>query len=344
MDFIMESILFSIMVPVYNTEKYIEACINSVINQTYSNWELIIVDDGSTDNSGTICDSFSLIDSRIKTFHKQHEGLFVARVFGRNQAKGEYHVYLDSDDLLKPDALKTINDAIQRANSECIIYEFKYSDNSIYLRNKKVSNYSKDYITYSESDKRELYKRVFVHPNYNNIWRKAVRSDILKDIDYSDYYNIQYGEDLVQSIDIYKRCKNITFIPDILYVYTFNPQSMMNTKQMMFDAYADYTIDQMVLNFLKKENVFTKQDYFEYRKYNLWTLDCMIRDAITSHLPESNKRRFFDKIRKNAYYNDFLLGKDMEYITCTLLRDHKDNILINYGKVRRKARQLILHR
>ena len=91
--------LISIIIPVYNVEKYINCCIDSIVNQTYRNIEVIIVDDGSTDDSLKICNLYSQQDKRVKTFHKENSGLSDARNFGFKQSTGEYILFIDSDDF-----------------------------------------------------------------------------------------------------------------------------------------------------------------------------------------------------------------------------------------------------
>lgn len=90
----------SIIVPVYNTEKYLDECIQSVLEQTYTNWELLLIDDGSTDSSGTICDKYAAEDSRILVFHKENGGVSSARNIGLAHAKGEWVIFIDSDDWI----------------------------------------------------------------------------------------------------------------------------------------------------------------------------------------------------------------------------------------------------
>lgn len=92
--------LLSIIVPIYNVEQYLERCIESIINQTYKNLEIILVDDGSKDNSGTIADTYASKDNRIKVIHKENGGLSDARNHGLDQAKGKYIIFIDSDDFI----------------------------------------------------------------------------------------------------------------------------------------------------------------------------------------------------------------------------------------------------
>ena len=90
----------SVVVPVYNVEKYLEKCVNSIVNQTYKNLEIILVDDGATDNSGKLCDELAKIDNRIKVYHKENGGLSDARNYGVERATGDYIGFVDSDDYI----------------------------------------------------------------------------------------------------------------------------------------------------------------------------------------------------------------------------------------------------
>ena len=94
--------LISIIVPVYNVEKYLSKCIDSIINQTYKNIEIILIDDGSTDSSGAICDKYALVDSRIHVLHIENSGVSNARNVGLNHATGDYIGFVDSDDYIEP--------------------------------------------------------------------------------------------------------------------------------------------------------------------------------------------------------------------------------------------------
>ena len=98
--------MISIVVPVYNVEKYLERCVDSLINQTYENIEILLIDDGSKDNSGQMCDEYANKDSRITVYHKENGGLSDARNYGMDRAKGEYIIFIDSDDYVEPDMME----------------------------------------------------------------------------------------------------------------------------------------------------------------------------------------------------------------------------------------------
>lgn len=125
----MEKVFFSIIIPVYNVEKYLCQCIDSVLNQNYKNFEIILIDDGSKDNSGKICDDYAKKDTRIKVYHKENEGLSAARNDGLKKANGEYILFIDSDDFIFENVLEKISKVCENENADIIFLKgFKYFD------------------------------------------------------------------------------------------------------------------------------------------------------------------------------------------------------------------------
>ncbi len=112
----MEPVLVSIIIPVYNVEEYLEQCLDSVINQTYKNLEIWLVDDGSKDSGGKICDKYKELDSRIRVIHKENGGLSSARNVALDLMKGEYVYFLDSDDFISLDLIETYIDLAEKYN------------------------------------------------------------------------------------------------------------------------------------------------------------------------------------------------------------------------------------
>lgn len=118
-----EKPLVSLIVPVYNVEKYLKECVQSLINQTYKNIEILLIDDGSTDRSGKICDEYSKV-SRIRTYHKKNSGLGLTRNFGIQHAKGDYISFVDSDDFAEPEMIEKLVKAVSKSKAEVIIGSF----------------------------------------------------------------------------------------------------------------------------------------------------------------------------------------------------------------------------
>ncbi|WP_196802954.1 glycosyltransferase family 2 protein [Candidatus Stoquefichus massiliensis] len=137
--------LVSIVVPVYNVEQYLSRCIESLLDQSYSNIEIILVDDGSTDRCGSICDNYQLIDSRIKVFHKVNGGLSSARNCGIKHVNGQYTMFVDSDDFLDVDCIKKILRKINKSTEVVIfpyIKEYKNKSKKVHIFKEKNLNFS----------------------------------------------------------------------------------------------------------------------------------------------------------------------------------------------------------
>ena len=118
---------FSIIVPVYNSADFLESCVACVKNQSFDNWELIFIDDGSTDESGKILDEYARSDERIHVFHQENSGQFFAREKGIANSQGKYILFLDSDDVLMPDCLARLHEAVCEYNPDMIMFAYRVS-------------------------------------------------------------------------------------------------------------------------------------------------------------------------------------------------------------------------
>lgn len=224
--------LFSVIIPVYNVEKYIDECIQSVLNQSFNDWEIILVDDGSTDSSGQICDKYALeYPEKIKVFHKKNEGQILTRTYGIKNAQGEYFVFLDSDDMLKNDCLEKLGSVIENTNSDMIIY--KYS---------KSPEFTDEYtlpLALGCLKKQDVYNLACTSAFLNNIWLKCVKRDCCDiEADYSKYSFVKNSEDLLQSLPIIDKCRKPYYLDEPLYYYRTNNDSITHTYQ---DNYAEST-------------------------------------------------------------------------------------------------------
>lgn len=222
---------FSVLIPVYNVEKFIEECLESVLGQTYDDFEVILVDDGSTDRSGDICDRYAAKDSRIKVIHKENQGLISSRRVGIEHAQGEYCVFVDSDDAVKPELLYTLDDYIEKYNADIVLYSFRYYDGqNTKPRNKEL--FSDGYI-FESNNKKELYEKFISGPDYYAIWTKCIKTEILiaDPIDYKKYYAFNMSEDVLQSIYPITKAERIVFADKELYLYRFNPQSVSHSMK-----------------------------------------------------------------------------------------------------------------
>lgn len=298
-----KNIRFSILTPVYNVEKYICDCIDSVLGQSYGNFELILVNDGSTDSSGKICDKYAAKDNRIKVIHKENEGLLITRRRALQEARGEYCVILDSDDTLEKNTLEIIYKNICTYDCDLVIYGLKKV-----LNGNVISCVSEtDKHPYIIEDKRELYRKFFLSNRYNSLCRKSFKRTLVDNESYEMFRGVDIAEDLLQSVELIKNSKKTVFIPDVLYSYTMNPNSI--THSYNFKSYkVNLSIYEYVFDFLVNESVFTDEDYCALKQY--YSNDVVSHLLIISGfgIEYEKKVGLFEKIKETDIYKVFLVS------------------------------------
>ncbi len=217
----------SIVVPVYNCENYICDCIESVINQTLSDWELILVDDGSTDGSSKICDDYSVkYTNKIFAFHKKNEGQFLTRKFGIEKCTGDYIGFLDADDLLDKDYVKTLCENIEHfsfPDSVCFgFFQFgNGSEKEISITGSKTPSYFGNL-----NDRRFVYKQIVNGQMPGSLWSKVFKKETIStNIPCEDIVRSKrYAEDAYHSFNALANSDSILFINKSLYYYRDNAQ------------------------------------------------------------------------------------------------------------------------
>lgn len=215
----------SIIIPVYNTEKYLSQCLESIINQTYKDIEIIIINDGSTDNSRMICMQYKNKDNRIKYFEINNSGVSFARNFGIEKSEGEYIMFVDSDDFLEVKALELI--AKHLKENDLLIYGY----DRVY-KNRKVKQIENS----KEINLTNLRETIFNNDNIGGyLCNKIFRVNIIKDNSMKFDENIHYCEDLIFVSQYVKYVKNVFYIKEVEYHYrmrkssaTFNSYSEKN--------------------------------------------------------------------------------------------------------------------
>lgn len=218
---------FSILVPVYNVENFLSECLDTIINQSFKDFELICINDGSTDKSLEILQCYSKKDFRIKVITKKNQGLLWARRDAIKIAKGEYILFIDSDDKYHDlNVLKRINNCLLRhSNPDLLLF-----DRAEIINEKVVYTCPHFFETerfFQENDVNELRYNYIVRNYLNAIFLKCVKTDVLKR-DKTDYsvHNPQMAEDVTQSMFIFDECKTVVFLPDYIYLYRNNNQSI----------------------------------------------------------------------------------------------------------------------
>lgn len=222
--------MFSIISPVYNTEKYLDKFIKSVINQTYIDFELILVDDGSTDKSFDICKYYANIDRRVKIFQQNNTGAGGARNFGISKATGKYILFWDSDDWVASNALEILNNELSQKDVDMLIYNFcevKYDKNEQEINRK--SNLLNNYNCNNKVEARNFFCELIFTSVMNSPCNKVYNANLI------NKYNIIFADtrraqDAFFNMEYFKYVNSINTINIDLYYYRTNTQNKVWKK------------------------------------------------------------------------------------------------------------------
>lgn len=211
--------LISYLVPVYNVKDYIRTCLDSILAQRGAAFEVVLLDDGSTDGSGDICDEYARkYPQTVRVIHKPNEGLFLTRRRGFREAKGDWFICVDSDDYILPDHLRTIAEAIRSYDCDMVLFDYIsfYPDGRTEPSGIDIEGVQ----VYEGERKKELYAKRLLKNKYNNMWSKAVKRSVVDlETDYGVFGIKNMCEDAIQSYALYTSAEKAVYIPRPLYAY-----------------------------------------------------------------------------------------------------------------------------
>lgn len=249
----------SIIVPVYNVEKYLKRCIDSILLQTFKDFEIILVDDGSTDKSGSICDEYSMIDNRIKVIHKENGGLSSARNIGINLAKGKYIAFVDSDDYINERMYEILYKFIEETKADIAICNYKKVNDNISF-NKKI-NY--DEINIKKFNNIEALEQIYLMngPQFIIACNKLYKREIFKNLKYPEG---RIHEDEFIAHKLLYNSNLVIYINEELYYYYIRENSIMNSNFSIkkFDAVYAYKDRVHFFRKISKKELQYKAEYF----------------------------------------------------------------------------------
>ena len=222
----MEDQKISIIIPVYNMEHYLEKCVKSVLQQSYQYFEVLLVDDGSTDSSGELCDDWAAKDSRIQVIHKENGGLSDARNTGLDAASGNYVSFVDSDDYIAPDMMKKLHDSLLRHDTDmsvCNVFFVDEAGNALEERNQNLP-IKDEILTACEAIEKLMEPRGWIrHLACGKLYKKNLFSAIR-------FPKGKYAEDAFVAHRLLGQCKKVACISDACYYYVQRSGSFTHSK------------------------------------------------------------------------------------------------------------------
>lgn len=306
----------SIIVPVYNVEKYIDRCIDSILNQTFKDFELILVNDGSTDNSGDICDKYSKIDSRIKVIHKINGGVSSARNVGIDNANGKYIQFIDPDDWVDDLLLERSYNTINNEDSDIVFLGIKYEDFISKRVTKRVV--SKEIIFDINKNIKHDAIKLIKDDLFGFTWCKLFKASIIKSHKIKFDESISLAEDEKFTCDYYKYINKISVLDEAYYYYVKYGNERQTLCSMSGNSI--YTRDKIFKSWMQmldtKENDIFIKTYLSNKSFsNLY------EEVYNIYFEEKNKVTRNIKLSKlkNTYFYNYLVKNYTKYYQKILL-------------------------
>ena len=239
---------YSVIIPVYNVEKYIDRCLKSIISQNYDDLEIIVIDNGSTDSSGSICDTYASEYSNISVYHIENHGVGSARNFGLSKARGEFIYFVDSDDYLVGNLFAEFEDKLT-PDFDLLVFSYYNSfeqEMTEKNRKKKILPYNGSYDKYDFS---KIFKDLFLSDMLYTVWNKLYRREFLIENNIS-FEKYELGEDVRFNLNVYREVNKVYLSQDSYYVYVIgrkgSAMSSYNPKRLQYQLQELELVDSLL--------------------------------------------------------------------------------------------------
>ena len=218
----MNSPVISIIIAIYNAESYLSKGIEDILAQTFSNFEILLVDDGSTDTTVEICDRYANKDTRIRVFHEQHQGVAHARQKGIENVQGEYTIHIDADDHISPNMLEEMYNSANNSGADILICDYMEVNH-----HGPIYHAQRPTVLTQEGVTNDLIQGKL----YGALWNKLIRTSCFRDNNVCFREDLTMREDMFFVLDVLPYCSKIAYLPEALYSYdkTSNASSLTNT-------------------------------------------------------------------------------------------------------------------
>lgn len=318
--------LISIIIPIYNVDKFLMKCLESCISQTYKNIEMILINDGSTDNSGNICDEYQKRDRRVKVVHKKNAGVSAARNYGINIAKGDWIIFVDADDYLSVDFVQYMLNLVKKSGAS-----FGLSKKCYLSKEDKQEENECKILSPEEATALLLSQEVIV-----GCWNKIYNRQFLLSNNIKFSTNLFYGEGLEFITTVAQKANFVAVGNKRVYFYRKNNDNSATTK---FKIEKHYN-GEKAINIIK-ENLLLKSDLIDKQLKIHYTLLCLnaVKDIISNKLKKEfnqDYNRWISIIKENK--KEILRYKEVTYTEKLkiLLVCYFPNILVKLSSIKRK--------
>lgn len=290
----MDEMKVSVIVPMYNSENTINRCIKSIQNQSYSNIEIIIINDGSTDNSMSIVNEIADSDRRIKLYNIRNKGVSHARNYGLESSTGDFVLFIDSDDYIDEKTIESLCHVINKTDVEIVLFDsvletdkgdiLKYTNKNILPSFQMNNNQIRKKIVswmYGNISNNNIYNDLNTSDVnldcYNAPWGAIYKKELLQDIKFKE--NLDIYEDLIFNIEVFLKCKSLIYIKNTLYHYVCNSHDSLSTRY--YNNFVEMKLFQYNLmnNFITEDDLPKEFECYLYYRINYEMVSVLINEV-----------------------------------------------------------------
>jgi glycosyltransferase involved in cell wall biosynthesis len=265
----------------------------SLLNQEYNDYEIILVNDGSTDSSGNLCNNYVKKHQNIKVIHKKNEGLLMARRSGIAVAEGKYIMHCDSDDYLKSDTLLRLHKILLENDYDMILFGYDVLDDEGNVLEHHNDVFEDKTVFKKQNKEKIIYELVSSSWLNNMVTKVCKREKVDRDADYRSYKEIQMGEDLFQVIPLIENCETFLYLAESLYCYRYNQKGMSKNYKISY-LYNYFMISERLLRLCDRNHVEDGTYDMFYNRFQHDTYKYMLRFLLQDISKEDYKKIFVD--------------------------------------------------
>ena len=316
----------SIVVPIYNVENYMNRCLNSIKNQTYTNLEILLINDGSLDNCQKICEKFEKEDNRFKLYNKENGGLSDARNYGLERISSKYVCFIDSDDYIEKNYIEILYNNLITYNADISVCGIANDVGGM----KKESNQKQD--LEELTSEQALKKMIDLHYDFKVVaWNKLYKKDLFEDVRYPKG---KIYEDVATTYKLVSKAKKVVYAQNPLYVYCFNPTSITKTEKYNEREIARMNNADEMVDFVVKKYPDLKKDFISYKMCQYIAVqNVMFKSNIEDENMSNKIRKFVKENFNNIFQSNLTFEKKMQvFIFDKLLFKMKNRKKVNFEK------------
>lgn len=292
---------YSVIIPVYNVEKYIDRCLKSIISQNYDDLEIIVVDNGSTDSSGSICDTYANEHSNISVYHIENHGVGSARNFGLSKARGEFIYFVDSDDYLVGNLFAEFEDKLV-LDLDLAVFSYYDSFEEDLTEKQRTENSLPFKGNYDKDGFIKIFKELFLSNMLYTVWNKIYRREFLLENNLS-FEQYELGEDVRFNLNVYRNVNRVYLSQESYYVYVIgrkgSAMSNYNPKRLQYQLQELKLVDSLLKDWHIDSSNLDNAVKARILMSNIYNIS-------KQKLPVTNKVKLVKEICKNKDMADFI--------------------------------------